>query len=50
MGCGGGSALDATCQKDSDCPTGYHCVVGTGACVRFTTPLDDAGAKDASSD
>jgi hypothetical protein len=34
-------------MSDGDCPAGSHCVVGTGVCVKFLTPLDDGGAPPA---
>ena len=39
------------CASDADCPDGYHCVVGTGVCVRMTIDASvpdfgDAGSTD----
>lgn len=43
-GCDGATA-NVGCVKDTDCPAGARCEVGTGVCVSMSTPLD-AGVPD----
>jgi hypothetical protein len=47
IGCSQDSALDGACGADGGCPAGTRCVVGTGVCERFLTPLDVDAAADA---
>jgi hypothetical protein len=41
MGCGADPEI---CRNDGECPSGFHCVVGTGLCERMRAP--DAAVPD----
>jgi hypothetical protein len=46
-GCSSEPLDSGYCARDEDCPSGIHCVIGTGVCVGFRNPLD-AGVPDLS--
>jgi Cys-rich repeat protein len=41
------------CRTDDDCPSGFHCITGTGVCERMRVPdaaVPDLGALDEGTD
>ena len=44
--CQRGSSLTGTCDADSDCDAGFHCVRGSGVCIVSSTPLNADAARD----
>jgi hypothetical protein len=40
-GCGNPEDI---CREDPDCPSGFHCIAGTGLCERMRAP--DASVPD----
>ena len=41
---GGCGNVEDICKTDDDCPSGFHCIAGTGICERMRAP--DASVPD----